>query len=275
MVKFFVATLFLCVALIADDRAALNQTLESILGTKTYNANKTFLGTVFKQKTLYTDGTHVDLIRVLQTLKENKIINLSLKGSQAVSVSFGTRSSSSFFVKVLSDALRNIGYYKYITKNSRMDDSKFIWTIQYNGGLIIDPIALETELSKTGSHLVDAQMESPSSWNYEIDTTNAHLNVDKLSAGDNLNLEQVDAEKWVEISDVSKLEIISDSANNWYPYVSFYDKNLNLLKVEKVDKKTSFLNLNLPSESVYMKISDLYMLSNMKNGLNIDAKEPR
>jgi hypothetical protein len=118
-------------------------------------------------------------------------------------------------------------------------------------------------------------MESPSSWNYEIDTTNAHLNVDKLSAGDNLNLEQVDAEKWVEISDVSKLEIISDSANNWYPYVSFYDKNLNLLKVEKVDKKTSFLNLNLPSESVYMKISDLYMLSNMKNGLNIDAKEPR
>lgn len=272
MVKFFVATLFLCVALIADERAALDQTLESILGTKTYSANKTFLSTVFKQKTLYTDGTHVDLIRVLQTLKENKIINFSLKGSQAVTVSFGTRSPSAFFIKVLSDALRDRGYYKYITKNSSMDDSKFIWTIQYSGDSIIDPIALEAELSKTGAHLVDAQMESPSSWNYEIDTTNAHLNVDKLTNGDNLNLEQVNGEKWVEITDISKIEIISSSTNNWFPYVSFYDASLNLLKVEKVDRKTSDLNLNVPAESVYMKISDIYMLSNMKNGLNIDAK---
>ncbi len=275
MVKFFVVGLFLCACLIADESVTLDQTLQSILGTKSYNANKTFLGSVFKQKTLYTDGTHIDLLRVMQTLKEHRIITLSLKGSQTVTLSFKTQGSSTFFVKTLADALRNVGYYKYITKSSSLGGSVFTWSIQYNGDTMIDPILLEAQLAKSGLHIVGVQVENPSSWNYEIDMKNAHLDVDKLDAGNNINLEQVNGEQWIEVSAVSKVEIISDSANSWYPYVSFYDRNLNLLKVEKVDKKTSFLNLNLPSESVYMKISDLYMLSNMKNGLNIDAKEPR
>ncbi len=275
MIKFFVLTLFLYAALFADESQVLDQSLQSILGMKNYNANKTFLATIFKQKARYSDDTRVDLLRVLQTLKENRIINLSLKGAQPLTLSFKTQGSSTFFIKTLSDALRNLGYYKYTTINASKDGATFIWSIQYSADRMIDPLLLEAELAKVGLHIVGVQIETPSAWNYEIDMKNAHLHVEKLDAENNINIEQLSAEKWLEISSVSKLAIISDSANSWYPYVSFYDRDLNLLKVEKVDKKTSLLNLNVPLESVYMKISDIYMLSNIKNGLNIEAKESR
>jgi hypothetical protein len=68
------------------------------------------------------------------------------------------------------------------------------------------------------------------------------------------------------------LVIWSLSGNNWYPYVSIYDKELHLLKVYKRDKKTRKITLQLPEETAYVKLADLYSLKNIKQGLRVQAK---
>ena len=259
----------------ADANGSLDVNIKSILGTKTYSANKALIETVFKQKSNFYNGNSIDVAKVLKTLKDNRIINLSLKSSQEVTLRFSTSGSPLFVVKILSDTLRNVGYYKYMTKESHMDGSEFVWSIAYNGDSVIDPVVLSEELSKAGCKIADVQIESPTIWNYEIDTKKAQLDVEKLDADGTINLERITNEKWLDISNVSKLDINSNHANSWYPYLSFYDHNLQLLKVEKVDRKTLELNVDIPLDGVYMKISDIYTLNNIKNGLSIEARASR
>lgn len=257
------------------DKDSLDSTLNSILGTRTYNANKGLIGVVFKQKNNYYNGNSVDVIKVMKSLENNKLVNLSLKTSQNITLSFSTKGPSIFLVKIMSDALRSIGYYKYITKEARIVGSQFFWNIEYSGDSVIDPVALDSELAKSGCKITDIQTENPASWSYEIEMNNAHLNVAQLDVDSTVNFERDMSEKWIEVSHLSKVDINSNHSNNWYPSISFYDRSLHLLKVEKIDKKTSELTLDLPSDTVYMKISDLYSLNNIKNGFSIQAQTSR
>ena len=275
MVKFLFAFLLIFSSIFADENSSLDTSIKSILGTKSYSLNKGLIDTVFKQKSNFYNGNNVDIIKVIQALEENRVINLSLKSSQGISLSFSTKGSPIFFVKILSDAFRNIGYYKYSTKESHMDGSEFVWSIEYIGDSIMDPIVLDEELSKAGCKITDVQIAGSNSWSFEIDMKKAHLNIEKLDSEGTLNMQRAANEKWLDISSVSKLDISSNHANSWYPYISFYDYNLQLLKVEKVDRKTLQLNVDIPSNAVYMKISDLYTLNNIKNGLSIEAKASR
>ena len=168
MVKFFLAFLLACSSLFANESTSLDATLKSVLGAKVYAGNKGLVDTVFRQKGAFYDGNRVDIAKVLKALKENRVINLSLKSPQEIILSFSTKGSPTFFVKVLSDALRKIGTYKYLTKESSMNGSTFVWSIQYVGDSVIDPVSLNTELVKSGCSIVDAKIETPTSWSYEI-----------------------------------------------------------------------------------------------------------
>ncbi|MDD2357950.1 MAG: hypothetical protein PHX13_08565 [Thiovulaceae bacterium] len=274
MVKLFIALLFVCSSLLADS-TSLDSTLNSILGTKGYNANKGLIDVVFKQKSNYYNGNSVDVIKVMQALENNKLVNLSLKTSQDITLNFSTKASPIFLVKILSDALRNIGYYKYMTKESHIIGSEFSWSIEYNGDSVIDPVALETELAKSGCHLTDIQTANPASWSYEIEMNKAHLSVPKLDLTTNITSQRDMSEMWIDVSGVSKVSIDSNRANSWYPSIAFYDQGLHLLKVQKIDSKTSSLSIDLLLNTVYMKISDLYSLNNIKNGFNIEAQASR
>jgi hypothetical protein len=268
------AFLLLFTSLLADEDS-LDSTLNSILGTKSYNANRGLINVIFKQKSSYYNGSSVDVIKVFKSLENNKLVNLSLKTSQNITLSFSTKGSSIFLVKIMSDALRNIGYYKYITKEVHVAGSQFFWNIEYSGDSVIDPVALDTELAKSGCKVTSIQTANPASWSYEIAMNNAHLNVATLDLTRTIDVERDMGEKWIEVSHVSKAGISSNRSNNWYPSISFYDRNLHLLKVEKIDKKTFELSIDLPPDAVYMKISDLYSLNNIKNGFSIEAQTSR
>jgi hypothetical protein len=79
-------------------------------------------------------------------------------------------------------------------------------------------------------------------------------------------------EHWINVKSANSLTIWSLKGNNWYPYVSIYDKELHLLKVYKRDRKTKKIKLELPEDTAYVKIADLYSLKNIKEGLRIQAQ---
>lgn len=277
MVRFlFIAFFVLFTSIFASEldsnkTVSIDTKIESILGSKIYNSNKDFINIIFEPKSAYYSDNRLDVVKVVQTLKENGLLNLFFDKPQTITMSFSTDGSPVFFVKLLADTLRSIGYYRYITKESHMNPSEFVWSIELTSEYALDPTILRKELNKRGCDIIDISTDTPASWSYQIDMKNAHLNVLKLEASDIINLERSIYEKWLDVSVINRVVISSNYGNNWYPYISFYDRSLRILKVNKMDRKTTKLGIDIPADTVYIKISDLYTLKNIKNGLNIEA----
>ena len=254
---------------------SIDQKIESILGEKIYNTNKDFINIIFEPKSAYYIDNRLDVVKVVQTLKENGLLNLFFNEPKSITMNFSTDGYPVFFVKLMADTLRSIGYYRYITKEAHMNPTEFVWSIELTSEYAIDPLILRRELNKRGCDIIDISTQSSTNWSYQIDMKNAHLNVLKLETGDIINLERSIYEKWLDVSGVKKIVVSANAGNSWYPYISFYDRSLRILKVQKIDKKTTKLSLNIPSDATYIKISDLYTLKNIKNGLSIEATGSR
>jgi len=70
-------------------------------------------------------------------------------------------------------------------------------------------------------------------------------------------------------SHTTQLEIISRRLNRWYPHIIFYDNELNILDVRKVDKATKRIRFNIPDNCIYIMVKDIYNLVNIKRGLTV------
>ena len=77
---------------------------------------------------------------------------------------------------------------------------------------------------------------------------------------------------WLNVSQVQRLTLTSLRGNNWYPYIAFYDSSMRLLKVYKRDRKTWEVTVRPPRDAVYVKVTDLYTLKNIKDGFRILPK---
>ena len=74
------------------------------------------------------------------------------------------------------------------------------------------------------------------------------------------------------VDDVKSLEIRSHNLNNWFPSIVFFDKDLKILDVAKKDKIYRRYKIEVPKNTKYIKIADLYNLINIKRGLTITVR---
>ncbi|MDD3506056.1 MAG: hypothetical protein PHX65_05850, partial [Sulfurimonas sp.] len=234
----------------------------------TFAKDRAYIDIIFSPRAdYYNSEGRVDSVKVVQTLKDNGILNLFFKTPREINISFKTQGLPLFFIKIMSDSLRNIGYYRYVTKESSFDESEFIWKISLTSEYAADPLILSQELRKSNCEIVDVVRETESDWSYIIDMKNAKLNVSVLEDSEEFRLKRSLYSYWLDVSKVDDIEIRSSSRNDWYPYIAYYDKSLKLLRVIKIDKKTSKIMLNMRENTHYIKISDIYSLKNIKDDL--------
>jgi len=250
-----------------DNDDLLSQKIESFLGESVYNKKLNFIDVIFEPKSAFYTNDRVNIVKVVKTLKENGLLKLFFKKPKEIQLHFKTSGSPLFFVKLMSDTLRNIGYYRYVTTSSSLNSSAFEWNIAFTSEYATDPIVLQTELSKAGCFVIDIERKSATDWTYTIDISRAYLNLTHLQATQEVKLKHSLYAHWLDCSEIESLTIKSTRRNNWYPYIAFYDASLHLLKVSKTDKKYSRLKLNIPSQAKYIKISDMYTLKNVKDAL--------
>lgn len=253
----------------------LDGTIKSYLGAKTYDANKAFINIIFHNPKQFFTSNKVDDIQVIKTLKNNGLLQLFYKHPKQLSVSFKTNGTPLFFIKLVSHALRSIGYYRYITKEVNSSLASFVWTIDFTSDYAIDPTILSGALNRLGCSIVNVSLTDKTFWHYQIDMQNAHLPSVKLQANLQINVSRPLYPPWFNVSSVKKIQITSNAGNSWYPYIVFYDKNLKILKIRKINKKIAQISLNIPKQSVYMQLDDLYTLQNISNGLQIIGSEVR
>lgn len=246
----------------------LTDKIKSFIGEAALKKDKAYIDIIFSPKKDYYMGDgRVDSVKVIQTLKENGILNLFFKEPREINISFKTDGPPLFFVKIMSDSLQNIGYYKYVTKESNLKISEFTWQISLTSEYAADPLILSQELKKSGCEIVDVIKESETDWTYIVDMKNAKLDTKVLEDGEELELKRSLYSYWLDVSKIKKLRISSSHRNNWYPYIAYYDKSLKLLRVIKKDVKRARITLDMKENTYYIKISDIYTLKNIKDAL--------
>ena len=276
MVKFFVAFTLLCSAVFADNpidtdvssqHELLHQKILSLVDQDLFVTNKDFINVIFEPESAYFRANRVDVVKVVQNLKDNGLLKLFFAKPQTITLHFQTNGSPLFFVKLMENTLRNIGYYRYVTVGANRDASEFRWSIELKSEYATDPIILDEELHKSGCNIVDIKRKSATEWSYTIDISNGYLHLPVLEDSEALRLKRSLYAHWLNVSQIKKLSIKSSFRNTWYPYIAYYDASMHLLKVIKENEKYSHINLNIPKGAKYIKISDLYTLKNLKDEL--------
>ncbi len=269
-----VKALFLCIVLISfvfgeneDLKELLDHKIISVLDQRSYEENRAFIDIIFTPPQKYVTDNHIDMIKVLTALKENGLLALFFKEPTKIKYTFSSNANPIFFVKIVGDTLRNIGYFRYVTNSANYSQEKFEWKVDIVSEYAIDPVIFQKELAKSGCKIIDVQRKSKKEWNYTIDMLHAKLDVMKLKANQKVKLQRSLHPYWFDVSGISKLRIVSRAGNNWYPDISYYDKLLHLIKVQNRDKKIYDMRVNIPKKTKYIKISDIYTMKNLKNSL--------
>lgn len=247
----------------------LTSKIQSFLSEKNYSNNAEFINLIFEPKSTFYNNERVDVVKVVQTLKENGLLKLFFKKPHEIKLNFKTSGAPLFFVKIMGDTLRNIGYYRYVTIASNRDAAEFTWNIALTSEYVTDPLILEDELHKSGCHIIDINRDSKTEWTYVVDIANAFLNVDTLHVDEIKTLKRSLYAHWLNIVNVKELKIVSTRHNKWYPYIAYYDASLHLLKVVKENSIHYKMNLDIPQNAKYIKISDLYTLQNIRDELTL------
>lgn len=245
--------------------------IENFIGSEQYIKNKAYIDILFSPRSDYFYGEVIDSVKIIETLKENGLINLFYKKPKILELNFKTSGSPLFFIKIMSNTLRNIGYYRYVTKESTLNNREFTWSISLLSEYATDPTILQNELIKNGCKIVDIEKNNIINWTYTIDMRDAHLNVDILETGSKLKLKRSSYAHWLDVSNITRVEIRSSRRDNWYPKISYYDSSLHLLQVIAKDYRKTRLSLNIPRDAKYIKISDIYTLKNIKDTLTLIA----
>lgn len=249
----------------------LDQKIASFIGEEHFSENQNYINIIFKGEKRFFKNDKLRVVDVIEVLEDNGLLKLMFEVPTRYEMTFRSTGEPLFFVKLMGDSLRDMGYYRYVIKESSQDATGFSWTISLEAEYMTDPVLLQKELQKRGCNIIDIVHEEKLAWSYEIDTSKAFLNVETLKNGEKRRYTRVNYAKWLDVAKIKSLYIKSHRANEWYPYIALYDSSLRLLKVIKQDKFTESLDITLPLEARYARISDLYTVTNIKNGLDIKA----
>ncbi|MDY0116243.1 MAG: hypothetical protein RBR59_01545 [Sulfurimonadaceae bacterium] len=241
--------------------------IKMLIDDRVYQSNKEFINIIFSPESNYFHSGRADVVKIVQTLKDNGLLNIFFKTPQEITIRFKTSGTPLFFVKIMGDTLRNMGYYRYVTKESHLNEAEFLWTIGLTSEYVIDPLILQRELEKSGCKIDDIIRTSPKEWEYMIDMREGRLDALVLRYLDVLELKRSLYDYWIDVSEIEKIEIESSNRNSWYPYISYYNKSLHLLKVVKEERQRKTITLEIPKCTKYIKISDTYTIKNIRDGL--------
>jgi len=272
MVKFLVVFLLFVATVFGDvnsKRDDLLYKVRTFVSDNVYMQNRAFINIIFSPTESFYKKDNMDIVKIVTTLKNNGLLKLSFKKPRDLRFNFISSANPLFFIKIMNDTLRNIGYYRYVTVSSTLKNFEFTWHIELKSEYISDPLILDNELKKSGCKITDIKMDSITEWSYVIDSTHAFLNVKKLENAKEDKLKRSLYPHWLNVSNIKNLKIKSSLRDKWYPYIAYYDSSLHLLNVIEKNAKSKYMNLKMPKDAYYIKISDLYTLKNVKDSLDL------
>lgn len=262
----------LSIFLFAD--ISLQDKVRSYIGDTKYETQKNLIQVLFAQNEDFVkkDGT-VDSIKVIAILKKNGLIKLLYDKPVHLRLAFRTAGDPVIFLKIINESLETMGYNYFLTNNALKDSSGFVWEIYLQTEHIVDPVAFANALELRGCSVNNIVKNDDHYWFYDIDSRNAYLSAKKLESGVNTSLGKPIKPYWINVKNAKEMSVSVHAGDKWFPDVVFFDENLHVLGDTKSNEPMRSLKMKIPYGTVYIKISDAFMLENIKHGLSLQIRE--
>ncbi|GAX87768.1 conserved hypothetical protein [Lebetimonas natsushimae] len=203
----------------------------------------------------------------VKKLENLGLINLFFDKPQIINTEFVFENNNPILeAKILYKTLNLMGYYYFYPSKLIYQNNKYTVDIEMKTNHYINPLILINTIENYGCRVVNIIKKDK--YYYFIDAQNAKLPAIKLNKEEKKYI-NAKGEYWVTPNGFKKMSIVSSKLDNWYPYIVFYDKNLNILNIIAYKKVCRFLSLNIPEYTVYIKIKDNFSKINFKRGILI------
>ncbi len=250
--------------------ANLDVRIQNILGSSDYNTHRNLINHVFKNQNAFYSSGKVDYTKLSQELQNNGLLNLNLGSTKDIDIIFYVHGNTKKSMKNLNDILKVLGHQYFITKEEIVVDNNFKWAMKMKTASAINPLRLSSELQSINCTILDIKKEGNNKWTYSIDMSNASIyKAEDLINKNQLNLRKPLKPYIVKVNNISKIYLDSNAGNSWYPSVTFYDDNFNIIEIFEENSLQKSLRVTVPNNTKYIKIDDLYTLANLKRGINI------
>jgi len=245
--------------------------VKNIIGVERYNQHQKLIKLKFGNEENFIVNGKINYFKFFRTLQKNGLLNLKLDKIKNINIVFKAPNSSFKIYKIIDDTIKVLGYRYFFTKKMGVDKDKFfLWSITFRAEYMLDPVELLGELLKDRVVIDDITIDQNGNWIYKIDFENSILhNSYKIEKNEKVIFHKPLKPYMLSVEDPKSIKVISRKLNNWFPYIVFFDKDLNILEVIKKNKKYKGLKVDVPSGTKYIKITDRYNLINIKRGLSI------
>ena len=266
MIKKLILIITLSVMLSAN----LDMKVKDLLGNSDYNTHKNLINHIFSNEANFYTNNQIDYTKIIQELSNNGVLKLNLPSTQNVSITFNVNKYPKKSSKNLTDILKALGQHNFVVQEEIVVNNNLKWTIQVKTAAAISPLRLSQELQSINCRIVDIKREGDYNWNYSIDTSDSSIyRAEDLISNKDLSLKKPLKPYMIKVSNAKVITIKSLNGNIWYPNVVFYDEALNIIGIYEENSLHKSLRLEVPNNTKYIKIDDLYTLANMKQGINI------
>ena len=259
--KFIVTAILACVCFGAN----VSEIVDGILGRSDAKVSA-----LFGDGREYIDENgNPNIAKISNALKSNSLLTLSYKEKVNLEIQFiSKRNDPLLLIKIVKDALNSLGFNEILTTEFANAQSA-IWGIRLNTKFTLDPGSLYTALKESDTVIEAIERTDNFSYKYILDTSKSTLNLTPVEVGKEVELSKPLEPYFIDISGASKAQISAKDGDTWFALVRILDRNLNLIDEKKNYKKTTRINLTLPSNAKYITIDDINSLENIKRGLKI------
>ena len=262
MVRVFLVVALLTGLLFAD---SIHQNVQKMIGQRTYSQNRLILNTVFSQPGKFYKNGRIDYVKVAQVLTRLGLIRERYEKPVRQDVIYQSFDNTPLFLRLMMDSLQKGGVFDYVIKDVQRDDEGAVVGFSFRSAGAFDLTEALRYLENHGAKVLDVE-KIGDGWRIFCDVSQAVL----VRSAEHAH-ERVDEPLWINVAKKSRLIVDSHPKNHWHPLIVLYDRRLHPLRLIEMSHKRDSLEISLPKECYYIKISDKFTIRNIKYGLRIRA----
>lgn len=251
-------------------KAEIMNKIENLIGLEDYELHKNLINHLFQNEKDFYTNDKINYVLVSEKLQHNGLLKLSLPSMDFIEINFQLNGNAKKSLNTLKEVLNSFGYYYYFPTNIESSDNFLKWSIRLKTAAAINPLQLSKQLYNRNCIVEDIKREGLYKWTYTINTLNCEVyKYENLIVNDNLELKKSLKPYLVKVNEIKTVNVTSNSGNKWHPKLTFYDKDFNVIEILKENSLHSNLKVEVPNNTNYIKIDDIYTLANLKRGINI------
>ncbi|CBG39955.1 putative hypothetical periplasmic protein [Helicobacter mustelae 12198] len=265
--RYFFCSIFLLQGLFAD---FLLDKVQNFAGESVFQVNRNFIDRLFENREAFFRDGVLDNKKILETLKNNGLLNLKFDAPKEVSIMFSSHTSPIFLLRSVNSTLASMGYSYFEVKKAEYNEGVARIVFSFMSEYMIDPLIVIDEMNKRGYIFNNISRINMQAWEYDVNLLDSKLpNAHNVEIGDNFEIKEVSGEYWLQTPDVSGNMNIIANTTEWHPKIIFFDKNLHIIDILKKEESLNNLTFNILKEVRFILVSDNQNPIVLKNGIKV------